>query len=169
MLVVPLKLGSLIAGMALVAFAAIATTRRQAYGKTSLLMAVIGLVAYFTFGFPVGERIRFAWLRPKYEARLKEILATLETDAGASARGFPDCVLDEGPPIRVAFFWHRGVVDNWVGLVHDPTGGVLKANEFKRDWSNWSDPKLRPVKQMFGGDMYRARNVGKNWYLCWFT
>ena len=80
-----------------------------------------------------------------------------------------DGQIDPGPPVRIAFYWQRGVIDNWVGLVYDPTGKVIKANKFKSDWSNWGDASLAEVKGLFGGDLRRAKRMSKNWYLCWFT
>jgi hypothetical protein len=47
----------------------------------------------------------------------------------------------------------RGVTDNWVGLVYDATGEVLRAREFRPVWSNWDDPKLSHVRDLFGGSM----------------
>ena len=38
-----------------------------------------------------------------------------------------------------------------------------------RDWSNWKDPALEPVKRLFGGDIVQARHLQDNWYLCVFT
>ena len=61
------------------------------------------------------------------------------------------------------------MVDNWVGLVYDPSGAVMKANEFKRDWSNWNDPNLRTIKGLFHGDLFRAKKLKGHWYICSFT
>jgi hypothetical protein len=35
-----------------------------------------------------------------------------------------DCLIDEDPPVRVAFVWYE-ILDNWTGIVYDPTGAVL--------------------------------------------
>ena len=64
-----------------------------------------------------------------------------------------DCHIEPGPPLRVVFVQPAGVLDNWVGIVYDPTGIVINARQFKDDWSNWNDPALKEVRQMFGGDL----------------
>ena len=76
--------------------------------------------------------------------------------------------IDKGPPMRVAFLW-GGIVDNWNGIIYDPTGYVLKANQLKRDFSNWDDPEMYPVRMLFGGELYYAKHLGGNWYFCLFT
>lgn len=53
--------------------------------------------------------------------------------------------------------------------MYDPTGEVLKANRFKADWSNWNDPELASVKDLFGGDLRQARHLWGSWYYCAFT
>jgi hypothetical protein len=75
-------------------------------------------------------------------------------DAGAPAP-FPlpeDCEVDQGPPVRVAFVW-GGILDNWQGIVYDPTGVVL----------------TEKGHLLFGGDLIHARHLWKDWYYCAFT
>lgn len=126
------------------------------------------LVFAFTGGRGWGERTRFALVRPSYERRLQEILQSFERGTPMESR-YAEYEIEPGPPVRVAFMWQAGVTDNWVGLVYDPTGIVMKANQFKRDWSNWNDPALEPVKRLFGGDIVKTRHLKDNWYLCIFT
>ena len=152
----------------LLVLAAIRIRRAPLAAGICAVLIVGGLTFSFTIGRSWGERTRFALVRPSYERRLQEILQSF-------ARGTPmkshygEYEIAPGPPVRVAFMWQAGVTDNWVGLVYDPTGIVMKANQFKRDWSNWKDPDLEPVKTLFGGDLFRTRHLKDNWYLCFFT
>ena len=78
-------------------------------------------------------------------------------------------MVDAGPPVRVAFPLPGGILDNWQGIVYDPTGVVLRTREFRRDWSNFDDPALLPVKRLFGGDVQHCESMGGPWYFCQFT
>jgi hypothetical protein len=133
-----------------------------------VLLIAGGLVFSFTMGRSWGERTRFALVRASYEKRLEEILESFQHGTPMPLHS-AEYEIEPGPPIRVAFRWQLGVTDNWVGLVYDPTGMVMKANAFKRDWSNWKDPALEPVKRLFGGDIFQTRHLKDNWYLCSFT
>lgn len=127
-----------------------------------------------------GERLQgwgARWLQhTRFESRLPAYEATVAAlqrrplpggwHRNGPAGGF---AVDSGPPLRVAFPWPGGIVDNWQGVVHDPTGRVLQAQRFRRDWSNFADPALQPVKRLFGGDMYHCEHLRGPWYFCRFT
>lgn len=59
-------------------------------------------------------------------------------------------LVDPGPPPRVSFAW-GGMLDNWCGVVHDPSGRVLK---------HGFDP---------GGVTLHVEHLWGNWYFCSFT
>ena len=74
--------------------------------------------------------------------------------------------VDAGPPVRVAFPQPGGIIDNWEGVIYDPTGEVLKA----RGWAEPGAVSAPPgVKELFGGDLVSCRHVEGNYYRCWFT
>jgi hypothetical protein len=130
---------------------------------TALFLTAAGLVLMFAGCQFLSQDVRFRLSKEHYERRLAEVLAGKVTSR-ADVAG-----IEFGPPDRVAFYWKRGVTDNWVGLVYDPTGEVLQAREFRRDWSNWTDPKLEKVRDLFGGSMCGARHLTGPWFICWFT
>jgi len=68
------------------------------------------------------------------------------------------CVIDYGPPVRVAFSW-GGFNDNWSGICYDPTGIVLQADN---SYSN-------SIRGMFGGDLIATTHLWNDWYYCAFT
>lgn len=133
---------------------------------TILGMAIIAYVFFFTsVGWKTGTVFRFLRMQSSYEVQVAEILEL--SDAEAQDLPFPVQV-DLGPPRRIAFSW-GGIIDNWSGIVYDPSGEVLRAREFKKDWSNWGDPELRHVKRLFGGDMRYSFHLWGDWYYCSFT
>jgi hypothetical protein len=146
----------------------IAVSHIRRFRLRALVYILIILAGFGTFieGKILAERIRFAFVRSSYEARLHEIL---DKSKGTSIGKNIDYKIDNGSPVRVAFVWEGGIIDNWVGLVYDPSGEVMKANQFKGDWSNWNDPKLRKIKSLFGGDIQRTHHLSGDWYLCFFT
>ncbi len=131
---------------------------------TALVMAFSGVVLLLGFRDFLSLDIRFLLSRAKYERRLADVLSGNGEATDGDVAG-----VERGPPDRVAFYWKRGVTDNWVGLVYDPTGEVSKAGEFRRDWSNWHDPNLAKVRDLFGGAIFDSRHLTGPWYICWFT
>lgn len=129
--------------------------------------ACLGLSAGLVFTpYPdrLGTYFKFYRNLETYQVMVEQIVeGSLAEDAS-----LPSYHIDEGPPVRVAFPW-GGIIDNWVGIVYDPSGEVERANAFKKDWSNWGDPELKHVKRLFGGDLRGARQLKKHWYYCSFT
>lgn len=74
-------------------------------------------------------------------------------------------VVDRGPPVRIAFN-PEGLLDNWSGIVFDPTGDVMLAD----GWATGG--RLRApdrVTRLFGGDLVRCRRLWADFYVCSFT
>lgn len=63
------------------------------------------------------------------------------------------CMVDEGPPVRVAFVW-GGILDNWVGAIYDPHHVILDAKRYEK---------------LFGGDMLGCERLWDSYYFCGFT
>ena len=98
----------------------------------------------------------------------QSVVTEIAAGADDSAFDYPVRV-DPGPPRRIAFSW-GGILDNWRGVVYDPTGEVMKANILDRKtWPNRDDPDYASVAGLFGGTLVRAQHLEGNWYLCWFT
>ena len=54
---------------------------------------------------------------------------------------------------RVAFYWKKGFgPDNWVGLIHDPTGDVMRPLDSPL---SGGDP-FSTVRLIFGGTLYHS-------------
>jgi hypothetical protein len=135
--------------------------RREALTAIGIIMA--GLITHFGAGRYLAMDVRFLIAKPYYERRLAEVLS------GGFGDRYPD-VAGRETGGRVAFYWIRGFgPDNWVGLVHDPTGDVRDAVIPWLNPSTTSDPTRKKVSGLFGGTLYASRHLTGHWYICWFT
>lgn len=136
--------------------------------KPLAIAVLVAAVAATGWRTPVGTTFGARCKLWRGKARYEAVVAEVAAGADAAAFDLP-VIVDPGPPIRVAFSW-GGILDNWRGLIHDPTGEVMKANLLDRkNWSNRDDPEYAAVSGFFGGTLVRSRHLGGAWYLCWFT
>ena len=78
--------------------------------------------------------------------------------------------VDPGPPVRVAFVLAPGrFIDNWCGVVYDPSGEVMQANQFDGSWNSWDVQVPSRIIGLFGGDMLGCRPLDAPYYHCCFT
>ncbi|MBD3366369.1 hypothetical protein GF360_03475 [candidate division WWE3 bacterium] len=82
--------------------------------------------------------------------------------------------VDPGPPFRIVFINYRGVVDNWNGIIYDPSKEIEKIINYDQvGWESWwNDPNLNSLKSIFGGDVAGCKKMddwGDDWYFCSFT
>lgn len=63
------------------------------------------------------------------------------------------CLHEPGSWVPLAFPW-EGIIDNWVGVVYDPTGAVVDADRFRG---------------IFGGDLVGCWRVSGTYFFCSFT
>ena len=157
--------GVLVLGGAILAIALLCLKQRKAIGIALAMVVVIGLAWFSPIGWKTGTLFRMWRLESTYEKEIVRIMA-LDDEALESFETFAE--IEPGPPRRIAFSW-GGIIDNWSGIVYDPSGEVLKAQQFKDDWSNWDDPELSAIKSLFGGDLRNARHLWGPWYYCFFT
>lgn len=150
-----------LAGAVLFIVAIILSIRRRKVVWGSIVITIVGLVLFFTEGFRFGRLALFEIRRPRYERLLEESERSGEVPDG---EGYTD----DGPPVRHAFFWQRGVVDNWAGVVYDPSGLVAKVNG-SSGWDDLYDPRWSNAVRLFGGTLYHCERLSGDWYLCWFT
>lgn len=69
---------------------------------------------------------------------------------------------------RIAFST-GGFLDNWTAYVYDPTGLVMKCEEYQGDWDKLHSEEFKEVRELFGGDLLWAEPIGHGWYRCGFT
>ena len=132
---------------------------------TAVIVAVVAITGWFTpLGKTMGAHCKL-WREKEY---YESVIAEVGKGNDESKPDFP-VLVDTGSAVRVAFSW-GGILDNWRGIVHDPTGEVMKANILDlKTWENRNDPDYASVSMLFGGTLIRAQHLGGDWYLCWFT
>ncbi|RJF93713.1 hypothetical protein [Sphingomonas cavernae] len=81
-------------------------------------------------------------------------------------QGIIPVLRDNGPPVRVAFVTNPGFLDNWSGIVFDPTGKV----ELARGWDA-SGQFYAPtnITGLFSGDVVECSPLIDAYYYCSFT
>jgi hypothetical protein len=157
----PIYFGAPILGVAIGAASLRRFRRSPRPAKLALLIAACGITLFFLGGFSLGRIVLFQFRKPHYEHLLQKAQSgTLISQS--------DGVIDPGPPPRFAFYWDRGVIDNWVGCVYDPTD-LLREATTGFGPSNLHDPNMAHIVRLFGGDLYRCQHLQGHWYLCWFT
>ena len=103
-----------------------------------------------------------------YVAIIKKVQHASPPPAGANVwqhEGANTFVVDYGSPRRVAFE-PSGFLDNWSGIVWDPTHEVMLANGFDRAGHFYAPER---ITKLFGGDLVGCRRLGGDWYDCSFT
>jgi len=157
-LYLPLHWAVFLAGCVIATCAGTTFSRNRLRGAVALLLCVTGCVLFFTVGFDWGRYLLFQIRRPGYEQRLSqaEALGRVPGELGRT---------DTGPPKVHAFYWQRGVVDNWSGVIYDPSGTIAQINAAR----GWDEIHAHALSRLFGGTYYRCQDVGGGWYICWFT
>ncbi|WP_121118084.1 hypothetical protein [Croceibacterium ferulae] len=150
---------------------------RQDLGK-SLLASVAPLGA---FGLAVALALPVMWATAwvfdwtfvlRNHSSFQEIVRVAEAGRfDGSAGGYQEYkgttfLIDEGPPKRVAFLKPGGFLDNWSGIVYDPTGDVMLADGWIAT-GQFVAPER--ITKLFDGDLVSCRPLLKNFYNCSFT
>jgi hypothetical protein len=126
------------------------------------LMAALPLLKTGSF---VGSFTRLMVNRGHYEkiiskARKARQPAWFEDDNGVTYS------TDLGPPVRIAFN-PAGMLDNWSGIIYDPTGDVMLAKGFDPKTGKFFAPDR--VTKLFNGDLVGCRQLWGDYYDCSFT
>ncbi len=125
-------------GYALIGIGLLAVAATRAWLTRGAIPSLIALFAVPTFaaviwlgagsalakaGDSLVFRLRFAWLHLQYE----QIVSTVTQVNRSSAHETHDGIrydIDAGPPVRLAFPRPGGILDNWEGVVYDPSDRV---------------------------------------------
>ncbi|MBW3625153.1 MAG: hypothetical protein KY468_17285 [Armatimonadetes bacterium] len=90
-------------------------------------------------------------------------------EKGREYIGGQECMINPGPPLRVAFVQPGGFSDNYWAIVYDPTGMVMKAEATWEAQHFSNDPNLPSTLGLFEEPMIGAVHLKGPWYLCRFT
>ena len=138
-------------GVTALAITGTALARKRTQLSVLCVVAVLATWCVWVYA-PVrdlGLAIRFGLEQAQYAAAIADLTSGREP-ACAAAKA---CQYDAGPPRRLAFSW-GGVIDNWAGIIYDPTGDI---QDVQRN------------RGVFGGDLVGCRLVREHFYLCSFT
>jgi hypothetical protein len=156
-------------GLGLIGSVHWALSRSQKAWRNVVVVAVItiGSVAYLTDVFDgAGARFRFWRLQDDY-AEIVKLIEDRTLPLNGTYNGI-DFQTEKGSELRMAFSW-GGILDNWYGVVYDPTGLVLQVNADRTDSPQARAPGSRNANELFGGVLYSARPLGGHWYMCYWT
>ena len=142
-------------------------------------LLLVGVISYGTnFTTDLGDKLRFL----RYEKKYVQIIEKIETkkiSSNGSVNGI-SYNTEADPVMRVSFSW-GGILDNWRGIIYDPTNELSTIAENNQININSGDRNsLTPadeeyiketteLKLLFGGVIYKVKKMANNWYLCWFT
>ena len=139
-----------------------------ALAAPAMILAVLILVwPSLDAGRHFGSLSRLIVNRSKYEAIIARSQSSKPDETGAylEQQGIT-YIVDAGPPVRVAFN-PAGFLDNWSGIVFDPSGEVMQADGF--DPGTGKFRATDGVTKLFGGDLVACRHLLWEYYSCAFT
>ena len=137
------------------------------YAAAPILFVLIICLSWPTLalGGYTGTLSRLMLNQGHYEAIIAKVRddpkpAWFEVDDGVTYS------VDLGPPIRVAFN-PAGMLDNWSGIIYDPTGEVMLADGFDPNTGEFVAPDR--ITKLFNGDLLSCRRLWGDYYDCSFT
>jgi hypothetical protein len=146
--------------------------RNQRRSAVAAILALVGAGAAFVpladLGASLTIKARFALQRGRYEQVIARVRDSTPSRGYYESKGLTYFV-EPGQPVRLAFPWPGGIIDNWCGAVYDPSKVVLQANKFTGDWDKWHDQVPIEVIRLFGGDMMYCAELEAPFYRCCFT
>lgn len=161
----------LITGMLLAAFWLITILKERIWRSPAIaiLLIVFTVSACLISAERIGRHTRFYLHKRSYETRVAEIIQLGQSKSASGACNHSeDYCIDLGPPIRLAFVW-GGLLDNWYGIVYDPTGKVLEATRSEISRFGRNDPSRASVKNFFSSGLISAEHLTGPWYFCDFN
>ncbi len=138
-----------------------------ATAPVSLSLLIFACLPILWSGTYVGSLGKLMLNHSAYEKIVKQNGAQIEGKpfhARRTENGI-EYEIDTGPPVRFAFE-PDGFLDNWSGIVYDPSGDVLLADGFDSD-GKFKAPDR--VTKLFGGDLVSCSHFFGHYYRCGFT
>jgi hypothetical protein len=156
--------------------AGFAVIRKNAIaGAVAVSFVLIGIALFYcepvlgAWGNAQIEAYRFRRDLPTYTKIIQKSESDPNIHELSGTEGNVEYKLDLGPPIRVGFPQPGGLLDNWEGVVYDPTGEVEKARGWVYESGRQEFTAPENVVRLFGGDIVSCVHIEGNFYRCWFT
>lgn len=137
-----------------------------AYAPILAIAALVLSPIVLRAGRDVATTTHFLLARADYRRIIAEAKRGMHRDGGYQEAHGRTFIVDEGPTIRVAFD-PEGFLDNWSGIIFDPTGAVMQADGFDPVTGRFAAPDH--VTKLFGGDLVACRRLHGDYYTCSFT
>lgn len=138
-------------GVVIFVLAAIRIRKQRRAAIACGIVIMFGALSFVCEDY-LAVNVRFRISQSHYEERLQAVLASHGAAKSQDVAG-----VEGTDSKRVAFYWSRGVTDNWLGLVYDPSDSLAQLD------------LSRGQARYFGGDLISARHLNGHWYLCAFT
>ena len=154
-------------------FQLIIAIRKKRHPRSGILLAALIVCGSVSYGTDIlkdlGLQLRFY----RFQQAYSEIVAELQSGSIAQTGEHLGIAYksENEPDFRVAFSW-SGIIDNWYGVIYDPSGKIMRCNKSDPPFSGQNpsaDEELEKISMIFGGVIYKAEHLGGNWYLGWFT
>ena len=167
---------AIIIGLGLISIVQLIITIRKKRNRfAGICLGVLLTIGSISYGTDLikdlGLKLRFYRLKPAYS----EIIEKAKLEAGPQ-KGTHLGIRYESetdPVFRVSFSW-GGIIDNWYGIIYDPSGKIMRCNESDPRFPGQGpevpeDKEFSQIRMVFGGLLYKAEKLSDHWYLCWFT
>jgi hypothetical protein len=128
------------------------------------ILTTLAALPLLAIGGRLGDLARLGLNHRHYEAIIRNAAAKPDPEPYVEDGGVRYTV-DLGPPVRVAFN-PEGLLDNWSGIIFDPTGDVMKAHGFDTSGKFYAPDR---ITKLFGGDLVGCRHLWRDYYKCSFT
>lgn len=140
-------------------------SRRLWRPPAALLGAVLLCLPVHGLGSGLSDVLSLLVLGNRFETQIAQARAGRDPCAQTADDDIA-CYVDRGPPLRIAWITNPGFLDNWSGIVFDPTGVVMQADGWD-ERGKWRAPDS--VTRLFGGDLVSCRHLRGDYYVCAFT
>jgi hypothetical protein len=150
MLMIPMVFLTAIFGIGLIGascFYLLTNRAKVGFRSLAIVLTVAGVVIFSPIE-KVGIYAKFWPSRLFYADQIDQILKT----GTASCVQTKVCLVELRSQVKVAFPWD-GLIDNWFGIVYDPSGSVFRVED----------------RSVFGGDLVACTHVAGPYYFCSFT
>ena len=160
-----------IAVVLLVRYVRIAIKERN---KNSWMAAasIPGLIVVLMLIAPLITRLvvyaEFAVMLPTYDRIVDAVTKVPLSRESSSSDAAIRYLVDNGPPVRVAFP-KEGIIDNWWGVIYDPSDAVAQAKGWNFDTGKQVFTASPEVRTLFGGDLVSCWRIYRHYFACSFT
>jgi hypothetical protein len=163
----------IVVGINLLAFSFMFKYRWRATAVRAVVLTAVTVLS-LSYGSRLsiaGRRFLLHWRLARVAPELERLSSQIAAGRGQPTPGehkgsFGVYIIDVGPPVRIAVPLPGGILDNWCGLVRDPTGLVMSP---RSTIPRGNGHETRFAWGLFGGVLVSCKPLGPPWYHCCFS